>query len=76
MRTETEDKRTKSYLLMRSMLDYGMGALYLGVGLFMIFPEKLGFEMEGFDKVFRFIFGGICILYGAWRVYRGIRKDY
>jgi hypothetical protein len=63
-------------MLMRSMLDYAMGILYLGVGMFMIFPEKLGFEMEGFDKIFRFIFGAICVLYGGWRIYRGIRKDY
>jgi hypothetical protein len=53
-----------------------MGALYLCGGLFLIFAEQLGFEMENFDKTFRYIFGGLCILYGSWRVYRGYKKDY
>lgn len=73
---ETENKRTRGYLLMRSMLDFGMGILYLAIGAFFIFSDKLGFEMEGFDPVFRYIFGGLCAFYGGWRLYRGIKKEY
>jgi hypothetical protein len=76
MENEAREKRTKSYSLMRSLLDYTMGALYLAGGLFLLFADKLGFEMESFDKTFRYIFGGLCILYGCWRVYRGYKKDY
>lgn len=76
MKLEREERRPKNYILMRSMLDFAMGVLYLGVGLFMIFPEKLGFAMDSFDRTFRFIFGGICVVYGIWRIYRGLRKDY
>jgi hypothetical protein len=75
MRNEEQDKRTKGYTLMRSMMDFGMGILYIGVGVFLAFSEKFGFEMN-FDKTFSYIFGGLCFLYGAWRIYRGIRKDY
>lgn len=76
MENEAKDKRTKSYGLMRSVMDYTMGALYLSAGVFLFFAEKFGFPMESFDKNFRYIFGAICILYGSWRVYRGYKKDY
>jgi hypothetical protein len=76
MQNEPIDNKRKGYILMRSTLDYGMGVLYLAVGFFLIFPELLGFEMENFDKIFRYMFGGICIVYGVWRFYRGFRKDY
>jgi hypothetical protein len=76
MENELKDKRTKSYGLMRSVMDYTMGVLYLSAGVFLIFAEKFGFEMDNFDKTFRYIFGGLCMLYGGWRVYRGYKKDY
>lgn len=62
--------------MMRSTLDFAMGALYLGVGLLMFFPESIGIDMEGFDETIRKIFGGLCMIYGVWRLYRGVRKEY
>jgi hypothetical protein len=76
MENEPLDRRAKSYSTMRSAMNYGMGAIYLLVGGFLLFPEKLGFEMDAFDDTARYIFGGIIILYGVWRIYRGIRKEY
>lgn len=76
MENDLREKRSKSYSLMRSLLDYTMGILYLAAAAFLIFAEKFGFEMEIFDKSFRYIFGGLCAVYGAWRVYRGFKKDY
>jgi len=76
MENEARDKRTKSYSTTRSLLDYTMGLLYLGGGVFLIFAESFGFEMQSFDKTFRYIFGGLCILYGSWRIFRGFKKDY
>jgi len=70
------EKRTKNYSVMRSLMDYTMGILYLAGAAFLFFAEKFGFEMENFDKTFRYIFGGLCAVYGAWRVYRGYKKDY
>ncbi len=76
MINEYEQKRTKRYILMRSIMDFGMGFLYFAVGFFIMFPQVIGFQMEAFDELFRYIFGGLCILYGSWRIYRGIKKDY
>ena len=75
-RHEYAPKRDRPQLSIRPIINFAMGILYIAVGLFMMFPEAVGFEMEGFDKVFRYMFGGLCLLYGAWRIYRGLKKDY
>jgi hypothetical protein len=76
MKNEYAEKRTRRFLTMRSIMDFGMGILYLAVGLFIMFPQVLGFGIEAFDKIFRYMFGGLCVVYGTWRIYRGIKKDY
>jgi hypothetical protein len=76
MENDLREKRIKSYALMRSLLDYTMGILYLAAAAFLFFSEKFGFSLENFDKSFRYIFGGICAVYGCWRIYRGFKKEY
>lgn len=61
---------------MRSVVDYTMGVIYLAASYAFIFAEKIGLNMISFPKSFRYVFGGICAVYGAWRIYRGYRKDY
>ncbi len=61
---------------MRSVLDYTMGILYLAAAVFLFFSEKMGISLNNFDPAFRYIFGSICGIYGAWRIYRGFKKDY
>jgi len=76
MENNLREKRTKGYSAMRSTLDFTMGILYLAAAAFLFFAEKLGFDMANFDAGFRYVFGAICAIYGAWRVYRGFKKDY
>jgi hypothetical protein len=76
MENDLREKRTRSYSMMRSILDYTMGILYLAAAAFLFFAEKFGFAMENFDLTFRYIFGAICAVYGIWRLYRGFKKDY
>lgn len=76
MDNELRDKRTKSHFVMRSIVDYTMGILYLAAAAFLFFAEKFGLNLDNFDITFRYIFGGICAIYGAWRIYRGFKKDY
>jgi hypothetical protein len=76
---EKEDlnERDKGYLRMRSMMDYGMGLLWAGMGVFMIFIEKFNAELaERFDANTFKIFGTVCIIYGLFRIYRGYKKKY
>ena len=36
MRNEAPDRRTKGYVLMRAILDYGMGIMIAGFGVFFL----------------------------------------
>jgi hypothetical protein len=75
MTNESQNNRRKQYSMMRSILDYGMGGLILLFGFFFLFSEKLGFEFE-MEPFFKYFFSGLCIVYGAWRIYRGYQKNY
>lgn len=75
MRNQNPDKREKGYILMRAILDYGMGLMIFGFGVFFIISPKVGFNFN-IDDFFRYFFGGLCIVYGGWRCYRGYKKNY
>jgi len=75
---EYERKRRKQVAGMRSILDYGIGIAIIVFGLF-LFTRNM-FELE-FNQTFPpnsldKLFGGLCVLYGSWRVYRGYKKNY
>jgi hypothetical protein len=57
--------------------DLTMAILLLGMATVMLFGEKLKIAMVvEIDSAFRYMFGGICLLYGGFRLYRGIKRDY
>ena len=69
--------RHKGYARMRSMMDFGMGILWTGMGIFILFSKYIAKDWaERFSDPAMKIFGGICIVYGLFRIYRGIKKDY
>lgn len=62
---------------MKSILDYGMGAIFLLVGVVLLFGDKLNIRYGSyFDAGAEKIFGGICLVYATWRFYRGYKKNY
>jgi len=62
---------------MRMTYDLVMALLILGMAVVMLFAERLKIEqIMAVDDTFRYLFGGICILYGGFRLYRGIKRDY
>jgi hypothetical protein len=75
MDNEAPDRRTKGYILMRSIMDFGMGVLIFGLGIFFLFAPKLGVQFQ-LEPIFRYFFAGLCMIYGGWRVYRGYKKKY
>jgi hypothetical protein len=75
MDNEAPDRRTKGYILMRSIMDFGMGVLIFGLGIFFLFAPKLGIQFQ-LEPIFRYFFAGLCMIYGGWRVYRGYKKKY
>lgn len=74
---EYEKRKQKQISLMRSLMDYGMGTLFLILGFVLLFGKmlkiKIGYDI---DPVLEKLFGGLCVLYGAWRIYRGYKKNY
>ena len=72
----TPDAKTKRYLLMRSITDYGMGALYICVGLFIFFAKRFHFQSDFTMSTAAKLFAVLAIVYGSWRIYRGFKKNY
>jgi len=52
-----------------------MGFIILGIGIMLLFNNKLGMDLS-IDPVMLYSFSGLCILYGSFRLYRGIKKNY
>ncbi|MEO5967642.1 MAG: hypothetical protein ABIP68_05480 [Ferruginibacter sp.] len=70
-------KRDKRFINARSIMDFGMGLLWTGMGFFLIFIKQFNTGLEAqFDDPVMKIFGAICIVYGAFRIYRAIKKNY
>lgn len=70
------DPKIKRYAGRKSIMDIGMGIIYIGVGIFIFFAQKFNFTNEFVDSAVGKVFAGLIVLYGAWRIYRGIKKDY
>jgi threonine/homoserine/homoserine lactone efflux protein len=74
---EYESKKRKQVSQMRSIMDYGMGILMILVGLFFLFHQKLNINIgDNSSSLLEKFFGGMCLLYGGWRIYRGYKKNY
>ena len=74
MSNEYEERRRKTSRTLRSIYDYVMGVLWLALGIVFIWHEKFGFELD-FDPTLKMIFGIAAMLYGAFRLYRGYKKN-
>ena len=74
---EYEQKRRKQVGRMRSIVDYTMGTLFTLLGIYFLLYESMGWNV--FDREpssIDYFIGGLFILYGAWRIYRGYKKNY
>lgn len=75
MENEAPDRRKRLYALRRAIMDYGIGIIIMGFGVFLLIAPKLGFSFQ-IDDLNRYMFSGLCLLYGGFRAYRGSRKNY
>ena len=81
MENDYRQNQRKSYILMRTVYDITMALLILSIGIIMLAGDKLGNDtLKNFildrDPMMRYLFGGLCILYGGFRLYRGIKRNY
>lgn len=76
---QVRERNRKRYNNMRSLKDIIMAVIILAVGVLMFFGDKFQFTrilMANKDPMIKYIFGGLCALYGGFRLYRGIKQDY
>lgn len=75
---EYERNRNRQVSGMRSVLDYAMGVLIIFIGIFLMLRYKfdIGLNKQFPPDVWDKVYGIIAILYGAWRLYRGYKKNY
>jgi hypothetical protein len=73
---DDKDPKTKRYILMKSVMDFGMGIIYLGVGIVILLAKKIHLNIEFAESVAAKFFAVLVIIYGGFRIYRGIKKDY
>ena len=73
---DNSDPKTKRYILMRSVMDLGMGFIYIGVGCLILLAKKFHLNNDFVESAIGKIFACLVILYGLWRVYRGFNKNY
>ncbi|HUM97839.1 MAG TPA: hypothetical protein PK275_08270 [Chitinophagaceae bacterium] len=79
MLEEYEKKRKKQVNLMRSMMDYTMGLIIIIIGVFFFFLRTKEISVNqylGKPDMLDKVLGAMCLLYGAWRIYRGYQKKY
>lgn len=57
-------------------MDIGMGVIIAGFGVFFLLAPRMGWMEFSLDPLLRYMFSGLCLLYGGFRVYRGVQKNY
>ena len=75
---EYEKKKRKDVSIMRTIRDYGIGVVIIVFGVFMFFRNQFELEINEMYKpdIMDQVLGVICVVYGAWRIYRGYKKNY
>lgn len=73
---KTPDPKTRRYAMMRSISDYGMGILYIAIGVIIFFARQFKFNNDFVMSIPAKIFAVVAIIYGVWRMYRGYKKNY
>lgn len=76
-RQRQSDRR--GYLLFRTMRDFTMSVLILGMAFLLLVGEHIPATRSlvlSVDPLMRYMFGGLCLIYGGFRLYRAIKKDY
>ena len=70
-------EREKGLIRMRSITNYGMGIFLVIAGFFFMFPTEFTRKyINQYDPFMIKLFAVICWLYGAFRIYRGYKKNY
>jgi small neutral amino acid transporter SnatA (MarC family) len=71
-----QEQERKRMTRVKSTVDYTMGILFFVIGVYFLVYDRMGINVFGWPASQFHLFGGLLVLYAAWRVYRGYKKDY
>lgn len=69
----------RSYTLFRTVRDFTMATLILSMAFLLLVGSHIPQTQKlvlSIDPFIRYMFGGLCLIYGGFRLYRTIKKDY
>lgn len=73
---DQRERRRRVYAQMTAVRDFAMGLIYLGAGLFLFFHKQWGMQIDLISRGWEIGLGVIIVIYGGWRILRGIQKNY
>jgi hypothetical protein len=69
--------KEKGIIRMRSIMDLGMGIMWTAMGIGAIFIKHINVDIAArYEPSTMLIFGIVCTIYGIFRMYRGVKKNY
>jgi hypothetical protein len=69
-----QEQRERQTTRTRAIMDFIMGVVVLGIGIIFLVYEQMGWKLPGKPSALDKIAGGLFVLYGIWRLYRGYKK--
>lgn len=72
MRDGRQEQGTAGF---RVAFDFTRAVLILVMGGVLIFGGKIP-QIAELDPLMRYMFAGLCLLYGGFRLYRSFKRDY
>jgi len=77
MLDDFQEKQRQQGTRMRSVMDYTMGIVFFFLGLFFILYRQFGIRIMAREPSnLDYFIGGLFVIYGSWRFYRGYKKNY
>ncbi|TAN18486.1 MAG: hypothetical protein EPN37_05030 [Chitinophagaceae bacterium] len=74
MNIQERNRQNKSYVQFRMIFDIAMGLLYIACGVLVIMAKKLGIDFRvPISMTFMWSLALLLILYGLFRIFRGIK---
>lgn len=69
--------REKGIIRMRSIMDLGMGIMWTAMGICAMFIKHINVDIAArYEPSTMLVFGIVCTIYGIFRIYRGVKKNY
>jgi hypothetical protein len=77
MEQPVREKRRKNFIILSSVRDIFMALLYIGMAIILFGGKHWEIpQIIALGDVFCYFLGSVCLLYGGFRIYRGIKKMY